>query len=297
MIEILTTILKPITEKLIDYGFSKPKNEFRVLEPEYEITENEQEFLWGDNAPSDWKIFLINEVRDNQCWLHDGTSTADPFGKWMASTKFSPNSVGIMRRIYALAVTPQTVHIVRQLFEDKKFKLINDVKRDLRKKHVNFKLSQGKKLIYQPKTNPDERARQVFPDKIIDLVTAAYSQVLERQPDLGGLQDKGKRMMKKELTVRGLVQELGTSDEYGSRFVFPERPAEEIPEFDKVRLMYKHFLARLPGDNEKAVINDKVTRMAKDGWRAIVKEIVGSDEYSRNFRDDTVPHKNLFDKN
>lgn len=115
----------------------------------------------------------------------------------------------------------------------------------------------------------------------IALVKQIYRQVLEREADSSGL-TYWSQQLRGGLTVREVVRLIGQSDEYRTRFVIPVVPAQAA------KLMYKHFLARAP--ENQPVVDGWATVIVQQGFKAAVDGFVDSDEYSRRFGDDTVPH-------
>lgn len=114
------------------------------------------------------------------------------------------------------------------------------------------------------------------------LVKQIYRQVLEREADPSGLTYWSRQLNRGELTVREVVRLIGQSDEYRTRFVIPVIPAQAA------KLMYKHFLARAPENQQ--VLDGWATVIVQQGYKAAVDGFVDSDEYSSRFGDNTVPH-------
>jgi len=115
----------------------------------------------------------------------------------------------------------------------------------------------------------------------IKKVKQAYQIILEREADAKGLEIYSAKLEKGVITVRELVLILGTSEEFGNRFINKNTPDEAV------RFMYKKFLSREPENNK--VVTSKTSRMGDKGWKYIIEQLIQSDEYINKFGDNLVP--------
>ncbi len=117
--------------------------------------------------------------------------------------------------------------------------------------------------------------REYKHDRAIAIVKQIYQIVLERDADDSGLVAFSPKLSGGGWCIRQVVEELGISKEYGDRFIFNRTPREAIV------LMYRHFLRREPESEE--VINHHMYHFQFQGWRAKVKQIVGSPEAQKRW--------------
>ena len=115
-----------------------------------------------------------------------------------------------------------------------------------------------------------------------ELVKNIYLQILEREGEPLGVGGWANFLVNGTKTVQDLVYEIGASNEYGSKFVHSETPAEAI------RLMHVHFLGREP---ESVAAADRWAASLKSiGYRETIKKMVYSSEYNHNFGKTAVPY-------
>lgn len=114
-------------------------------------------------------------------------------------------------------------------------------------------------------------------DSVVD---AVYRQVLER-PAGGEGNARAEQLRNGQTTVREIVREIARSPEHAQRFL----PANNRTQ--AVTTLYRHLLARAP---DPAGLNDHV--QGRESLVALVDTFVNSDEYVRQFGDDTVPGGN-----
>ena len=114
-----------------------------------------------------------------------------------------------------------------------------------------------------------------------DLVKQIYNQVLERDPDNVGLISYGCALNRGESSVRDVVGAIGLSQEYADRFITPNTIA------DGVKLCYNHFLAR---DADPDGLASQEQLALAQGMDAVITGMIGGDEYTQRFGDDTTPH-------
>ncbi len=255
---------------------------FRIVKPEAEYTDQSKVHLMGEGGQSKWRIIIINWLLDNRCYLQKDVAEPNSLGEWTAQTVFSPESQMAERLVYAVAIKPKDVdRVLKLLDQSKRIPNIQAVEQILKGNRIWYKLSPSKRLIYRSET--PELGN--LADKVTREVTAAYLQILERSPDEKGLLDKGKRLEDGRVTLKGIIRELGKSDEYFRKFVLSKSPVEII------RKMYLHFLGREPESTQ--FIQEKVAILNKnqDGWKEVVNILLESDEYYRGFGEHKVPAK------
>ena len=119
------------------------------------------------------------------------------------------------------------------------------------------------------------------PTDAANVVRQIYRTVLEREADSSGLSYWSGFLDRGEKTVREVVRLIGKSDEYRNRFVIP------VPAKEAARLMYRHFLAREPENDQ--VLDGWAHVIADQGFKAAVDGFVDSREYIRRFGDDRPP--------
>ena len=119
-------------------------------------------------------------------------------------------------------------------------------------------------------------------------IKAAYRQVFGNlNPTSNQRQDSLEARLKNgELNVREFVNALAKSSLYKERYfhaVSPQRGLE---------LNLKHLLGRPPVD--KAEIARLITKLAAEGYNAVIDSITDSAEYTEVFGNDTVPYPRAF---
>jgi hypothetical protein len=123
-------------------------------------------------------------------------------------------------------------------------------------------------------------AANAYPkDQAKALLRQAYCRVLERPVDDDGLIEYGKAL-RGDLTVRQLIYNLVTSEEHKNRFYDDDNLK------DSVGKLYEHLLAR-PADDGGLKSWRRVMR--EDGYEAVVRGLMDSQEYVRQFGNDKVP--------
>ena len=113
-----------------------------------------------------------------------------------------------------------------------------------------------------------------------ETVKAAYRQVLKREADATGLQDRAGSLIDGTRTVRDLVRELLQSEEWKSTFL----NGHTVP--DILLALYSSALARAP---DRIGWNDFMALGARDEWDTIIDQFLNSSEYAERFGNDTVP--------
>nr|YP_009399725.1 phycobilisome linker polypeptide [Digenea simplex]ARW69544.1 phycobilisome linker polypeptide [Digenea simplex] len=121
----------------------------------------------------------------------------------------------------------------------------------------------------------------------IQVLRAVYRQVFERDLNTFSIGDEfyylEKAFMLGELTVRQLIEKLGSSTLYCREFYNPY-PNTKVIEFGT-----KHFLGRAP--NNQAEIRYYNQILASQGLSYFVYSLINSVEYGRVFGDNTVPYR------
>ncbi len=119
------------------------------------------------------------------------------------------------------------------------------------------------------------------------ILRAVYRQILER--DLGTfsvgdeLYSIEQSFMNSDITVQGLVYQLGCSNLYRKEFYQP------YPNTKVIELSTKHFLGRAP--NNQAEIRYYNQILASQGIYALIKMVVYSSEYETLFKNNVVPYR------
>jgi phycobilisome core-membrane linker protein len=119
------------------------------------------------------------------------------------------------------------------------------------------------------------------------VINAIYCQVLDvlsgQVPAELRYWELENRLRNGELSVRGFVRSLASSEIYQKRFYTPY-PTPKVVEF-----LFRHLLGRAPAT--QAEIQQYNALLAEGGLRAAIDVIVDSPEYARYFGEDVVPYK------
>jgi len=134
--------------------------------------------------------------------------------------------------------------------------------------------------VFKLTANGDEAQLQ-------SVVKAAYRQVFERdiepfvtKAEFTALESK---LRNSEITVRGFIEALGSSELYVREFYTP------YPNTKAIELGTKHFLGRAPLD--QAEIRKYNQILATEGIRSFVSAMVALPEYAQAFGEDVVPYR------
>lgn len=116
------------------------------------------------------------------------------------------------------------------------------------------------------------------------VIRAVYKQVLGNAHVLESqLLTSAESMLRNgEITVRGFVRAVATSDLYRARFFDNSSP------YRFIELNFKHLLGRAPQDQSE--ISAHVQIYNADGYEAEIDSYVGSDEYLAAFGENVVPY-------
>ena len=152
--------------------------------------------------------------------------------------------------------------------------------------NVNFRMNQG---VSRQRTEVKVfKLRDRF-DKIAlkTLAQAAYRQVFERDLEPYVVKREFTELESKlsngEISVRQFIEALGYSKLYLKEFYTP------YPNTKVIELGLKHFLGRAPRDQPE--IRQLNQRLATEGLKGFINAIVGSEEYTEIFGEDTVPYR------
>lgn len=127
------------------------------------------------------------------------------------------------------------------------------------------------------RTNASEEDLQV-------VIRAIYKQVLGNAHVLDSqrLTSAESMLRNGEITVRGFVQAVATSDIYKARFFDNSSP------YRFIELNFKHLLGRAPQDQTE--ISAHVQTYNTAGYDAEIDSYLGSDEYLSTFGENVVPY-------
>lgn len=112
-----------------------------------------------------------------------------------------------------------------------------------------------------------------------------YAQVLERQPyayERRLLGTAEKDFLNDKIGVKRFLKILGHSEVYLSEFY------ENSSNLKFLELCFKHFMGRAPYDREEMRYYCDV--LMRDGVKALITELIDSEEYRKHFGCFTVPH-------
>jgi hypothetical protein len=121
-------------------------------------------------------------------------------------------------------------------------------------------------------------------DEASMLAGRLFGRILSRNADEGGYEYALDCLQTGRKTVQQLIVELMTSDEFIDRFVCVAGYESAV----------KHIHWTLMGQNlpDDAETADRVRRLARDGLRRYIDDIVGSAEYLRLTGPNRVPERN-----
>ena len=134
------------------------------------------------------------------------------------------------------------------------------------------------------KSQPVRLERGASTEEVDLVIQAAYKQVfgnahlMESQRFLTA----ESKLKAGKITVRGFVCELSQSELYRSRFLLPCSNVRAI------ELNFKHLLGRAPNDFQE--VSEHLDILLKHGFQAEINSYLDSEEYSRNFGENTVPY-------
>lgn len=152
--------LPGILEFLISGKFSSKG--FRITEPEESETSDSQRFIGGIGVKEGKRILLVNEILGVGCYLQNFIGEANSNGEWQVQAKFSEDSSGKERKIYAFAMKEDdTKKVVEIIAASGKIKGIAQFERTLKSNKIKYQISNGKKLIYRKKANATPMAKLV----------------------------------------------------------------------------------------------------------------------------------------
>ncbi len=123
--------------------------------------------------------------------------------------------------------------------------------------------------------------------RLEQILKAAYRQVFERDISPFSLTSEfislDKAFLSEEITVKQLIEKLGSSNLYCKEFYQP------YPNTKVIELGTKHFLGRAP--NNQAEIRFYNQILASRGLLSFINLLVNSKEYLSVFGDFTVPYR------
>nr|YP_010619867.1 Phycobilisome linker polypeptide [Symphyocladia marchantioides]WAX03880.1 Phycobilisome linker polypeptide [Symphyocladia marchantioides] len=121
----------------------------------------------------------------------------------------------------------------------------------------------------------------------VQILRAVYRQIFERDLGTFSIGDQfyslEKSFMNSEITVKKLVQYLGSSDLYRKEFYQP------YPNTKVIELSTKHFLGRAPNNQSEIRYYNQI--LASQGLYSLVSTIVHSIEYEKVFGSNVVPYR------
>jgi hypothetical protein len=119
---------------------------FVIVRPEKDSVSNELVQIDGRGCPRGLQILLVNWIIENRCYLQSEVSKPDSNGDWVIR-KCHLSAIGKERFVYALAVNPNDVKRIQELFTSTKIMNIPDMEDNLRKLKIKYKISERKRLI------------------------------------------------------------------------------------------------------------------------------------------------------
>jgi phycobilisome core-membrane linker protein len=121
------------------------------------------------------------------------------------------------------------------------------------------------------------------------LINAIYCQVMDvfggQVPSEFKRADLESQLRNGDISVRGFVKVLASSDLYLQRFYVP------YPNTKVIEFLFRHLLGRAP--ESQAEVREYNQLLADKGLKAAVESIVDGAEYARYFGEDVVPYKRL----
>lgn len=123
--------------------------------------------------------------------------------------------------------------------------------------------------------------------RLEQVLRAAYRQVFERDISSFSLTSEfvslDKAFLSEEITVKQLIEKLGSSNLYCKEFYQP------YPNTKVIELGTKHFLGRAPNNQEEIRFYNQI--LASQGLQSFIMLLVNSKEYVALFGDFTVPYR------
>nr|WOA02454.1 phycytochrome bilisome core-membrane linker polypeptide [Gloiopeltis furcata] len=161
--------------------------------------------------------------------------------------------------------------------------LIKEIRSD---NSINKRIAQGvsskrdQNVIFKVNLSTDKQGK-------IQILRAIYRQLFERDLNSFTVGDEfyslENAFMSNQITVRQLIEQLGSSSLYCKEFYQP------YPNTKVIELGTKHFLGRAP--NNQAEIRYYNQILASQGLAYFVVNLVNSNEYDTVFGKDTVPYR------
>jgi phycobilisome core-membrane linker protein len=123
--------------------------------------------------------------------------------------------------------------------------------------------------------------------RLEQILRAAYRQVFERDISSFSLTSEfvyiDKAFLSEEITVKQLIEKLGSSNLYCKEFYQP------YPNTQVIELGTKHFLGRAPNNQEEIRFYNQI--LASRGLLSFITLLINSKEYRSVFGDSTVPYR------
>ncbi|HYT40822.1 MAG TPA: phycobilisome rod-core linker polypeptide, partial [Methylomirabilota bacterium] len=129
---------------------------------------------------------------------------------------------------------------------------------------------------------PDRSAKHWNLNEVSGIIEQLFEQILQQRVDAKSLITYGALLCRGEMSVRSMVKILGLSRKFKERFINLEKADETI------ELLYATFLGRGVDANRKLLHKQE---MQVRGSNIVIADLIDSEEYQRNFGEDTLPPK------
>jgi phycobilisome core-membrane linker protein len=158
----------------------------------------------------------------------------------------------------------------------------------------SFQNSNGQPVEVKAGTTRRKPARifRMTPGNAVEttlVINAIYCQVMDvfgdQVPHEYRCFDLENKLRNNEISVRGFVKALASSEIYCKRFYTP------YPNTKVIEFLFRHLLGRAP--DTQAEIRDYNKLLADQGLKVAVESMVDSAEYARFFGEDVVPYNRL----
>lgn len=134
-------------------------------------------------------------------------------------------------------------------------------------------------------TNPATVNRHSSVEERQNALYQIYAQVLERQPyaaEHRELAADEKDFLRDKIGVKRFLKRLGHSAVYLNEFYYSSSNLKFL------ELCFKHFMGRAPADH--AEIREYSDILMREGVKALITQLIDSEEYRKHFGCFTVPH-------
>lgn len=218
--------------------------------------------------------------------LIDSAEYIETFGDTIVPYERYTTPLGLSARILRPGINKFTLKDVPRFMASKQFIVLG-------KPTQTRSLYGIQKRIYQGVTSKRDQSvvfqyeKKSSKLRLEQVLRAAYRQVFERDISSFSLTSEfvslDKAFLSEEITVKQLIEQLGSSNLYCKEFYQP------YPNTKVIELGTKHFLGRAPNNQEEIRFYNQI--LASQGLQPFIMLLVNSKEYVALFGDFTVPYR------